>query len=79
LKSSALGRICLGEVLGLMGDSADNVPGVPGIGPKTAAKLVQEFGTVDAGAGGSTRNEAVKDAGTILSRLPNRRGSRACW
>ena len=38
----------LSEVLGLMGDSADNVPGVPGIGPKTAAKLVQEFGTVDA-------------------------------
>ncbi len=38
----------LGEVLGLMGDSADNVPGVPGIGPKTAAKLIQEYGTVDA-------------------------------
>ncbi len=38
----------LGEVLGLMGDSADNVPGVPGIGPKTAAKLIQEHGTVDA-------------------------------
>lgn len=37
----------LGEVLGLMGDTADNVPGVPGIGPKTAAKLVSEFGTVD--------------------------------
>ena len=37
----------LGEVLGLMGDSADNVPGVPGIGPKTAAKLIQEYATVE--------------------------------
>jgi DNA polymerase I len=38
----------LGDVLGLMGDSADNVPGVPGIGPKTAAKLIQQYGTIDA-------------------------------
>ncbi len=38
----------LGDVLALMGDSADNVPGVPGIGPKTATKLMVEYGSLEA-------------------------------
>ncbi len=35
------------DYLGLKGDSSDNIPGVPGIGEKTAAKLLQEYGSLD--------------------------------
>ena len=36
------------DILGLAGDSSDNIPGVPGIGEKTAIKLIQEYGSLDA-------------------------------
>lgn len=35
------------DLLALMGDSADNFPGCPGVGPKTAAKLIADFGSID--------------------------------
>ena len=35
------------DFLGLMGDTSDNIPGVPGVGPKTATKLIQEYGSLD--------------------------------
>ena len=35
------------DLLGLMGDSSDNVPGVQGVGPKTAQKLIQDFGSIE--------------------------------
>ena len=36
------------DFLGLMGDSSDNIPGVPGVGEKTARQLLEEFGNLDA-------------------------------
>ncbi|NOR74113.1 MAG: DNA polymerase I, partial [Draconibacterium sp.] len=35
------------DILGLMGDSADNIPGCPGVGPKSAQKLISDFGNID--------------------------------
>ncbi|NMB24451.1 MAG: DNA polymerase I [Firmicutes bacterium] len=35
------------DLKGLMGDTSDNIPGIPGIGPKTGVKLLQEYGSLD--------------------------------
>jgi len=57
----------------LVGDSVDNVPGVPGIGPKTAAKLLQEYGTLDklleAAAQLANAGPAAKKEGSLTPRL----------
>ncbi|MDT8340848.1 MAG: DNA polymerase I [Longimicrobiales bacterium] len=49
------------DYLALIGDSADNVPGAPGIGPKTALKLLEEYGSLE----------------TLLERAPDLPGKRA--
>ncbi len=35
------------DMLGLMGDAVDNIPGIPGVGEKTAQKLIEEFGSIE--------------------------------
>jgi DNA polymerase-1 len=58
----------------LVGDSVDNVPGVPGIGVKTAAKLLQDFGTLDNilanidRVPGAKRQESLRNSGAIIER-----------
>ena len=63
------------DLLALMGDSSDNIPGVKGIGEKTALKLLHEFGSLDAilradrrGRAGPCQGEAESGADSARSR-----------
>jgi DNA polymerase I len=51
------------DVLGLAGDSSDNIPGVPGVGDKTAKKLIQEYGSIE---------ELLKSADKVKGKLGER-------
>ncbi len=50
------------DVLGLMGDSVDNIPGVPGVGQKTALAMVRQYGALDAVIARAARFVALYDA-----------------
>ena len=43
------------DLLGLMGDASDNIPGCKGVGEKTAVALLQQFGSID----NNNRNKAI--------------------
>jgi len=66
----------LGDVLALMGDSVDNVPGVPGIGPKTASKLIAEFGDVEAVLAAAPAMKPSKMRDNLIEHAANARLSR---
>ena len=60
------------DYLALMGDAVDNIPGVPGVGPKTAAKLLVEHGTLDAvmAAADSVKGKLGENLRAALATLP---------
>jgi len=73
------------DMLALAGDTVDNVPGVPGVGPKTAAKLIAEHGSLDALLKSADdlkgkRGEAIRAAAPRTSRSRNpSSNSSATW
>ena len=71
-----VGPESLGDVLALMGDSADNVPGVPGIGPKTATKLMLEFGSLEGVLGAAEAMKASKMRDNLITFADQARLSR---
>lgn len=56
------------DILALMGDSSDNIPGAPGIGPKTAMKLIAEYGSI-----GQLFNNTAKLKGKLKETIENYR------
>jgi DNA polymerase I len=62
----------LGDVLALMGDSVDNIPGIPGVGPKTAAALIKHFGSLEALLGRTDEIAAVpglRGAASVMAKV----------
>jgi len=60
------------DLLALMGDTVDNIPGIPGVGPKTAAKWLGEHGSLDAliAAAGGIKGKAGEALRAHLEQLP---------
>ncbi len=62
----------LGDVLALMGDSVDNIPGIPGVGPKTATALIRHFGSLEAMLARSDEIAAIpglRGAASVMAKV----------
>jgi DNA polymerase-1 len=66
----------VGDVLALMGDSVDNVPGVPGVGPKTASQLIQAFGDLETVLASTDQISKPKLKQSLVEHAENARLSR---
>jgi len=64
------------DFIGLKGDTSDNIPGVPGIGDKTAAQLLQEHGTLDAVLAHAHEIRAAKRRENLLKHADDARISK---
>ncbi|ACI52577.1 DNA polymerase I [Gluconacetobacter diazotrophicus PA1 5] len=64
------------DVQALIGDSVDNVPGVPGIGPKTASALIAEYGSLDAILDGAPAMKPSKRRDSLIEHAERARLSR---
>jgi len=51
------------DILGLQGDTSDNIPGIPGVGPKTAADLLKQYGSVE---------NIIANSGSLKGKLKER-------
>ncbi|MET0179595.1 MAG: 5'-3' exonuclease H3TH domain-containing protein, partial [Novosphingobium sp.] len=66
----------VGDVLALMGDSVDNIPGIRGIGPKTATKLIQEHGGLEAALAAAPQMKPGKLRDSLIEQAEMARLSR---
>ncbi|QCI94001.1 DNA polymerase I [Novosphingobium sp. EMRT-2] len=66
----------VGDVLALMGDAVDNVPGIRGIGPKTASKLIQEHGDLESALAAAPAMKPGKLRESLIEQAPMARLSR---
>src|SRR5207253_7558264 len=66
----------VGDVLALMGDAVDNVPGVPGIGPKTASQLIQQYGDLETVLASTDQITKPKLKQSLIEHAGNARLSR---